>query len=75
MIKNRYILKIEKLGFPECSDDKEFACIAGYVGSIMGWEDLLKGMATHSLFLPGESPWTEEPDRLQSIGSQRVRHD
>ena len=25
------------------------------------------------LFLPGESPWTEEPDRLQSIGSQRVR--
>ena len=27
------------------------------------------------LFLPGESPWTEEPGGLQSIGSQRVRHD
>ena len=28
----------------------------------MSWEDPLeKGMATHSVFLPGESPWTEEP--------------
>ena len=27
------------------------------------------------LFLPGESPWTEEPGGLQSIGSQNVRHD
>ena len=26
------------------------------------------------VFLPGESPWTEEPGRLQSIGMQRVRH-
>ena len=26
-------------------------------------------------FLPEESPWTEEPSGLQSIGSQRVRHD
>ena len=27
------------------------------------------------VFLPGESPWTEEPGGLQSIGSQRVGHD
>ena len=27
------------------------------------------------VFLPGESPWTEEPGELQSMGSQRVRHD
>ena len=27
------------------------------------------------VFLPGESPWTEEPGGLQSIGSHRVRHD
>ena len=27
------------------------------------------------IFLPGESPWTEEPGGLQSIGSQRVGHD
>ena len=26
-------------------------------------------------FLPGESPWTEKPGGLQSMGSQRVRHD
>ena len=42
----------------------------------LGWEDPLeKGMATHSSMLPGESVWTEEPDRLQSLGSQRIRHD
>ena len=27
------------------------------------------------VFLPGESPWTEEPSRLQSVGLQRVGHD
>jgi len=27
------------------------------------------------IFLPGESPWTEEPDGLQSMGSQRIGHD
>ena len=32
-------------------------------------------MATHSSILAGESAWTEEPDRLQSMRSQRVRHD
>ena len=42
----------------------------------LGWDDPLeKGMATHSIFLPGEFPWTEEPGRLQSMGSQRVSHD
>ena len=32
-------------------------------------------MATHSRILAWEIPWTEEPGRLQSVGSQRVRHD
>ena len=37
---------------------------------------LEEGMATHTpVFLPGESPWTEEHGGLQSMGSQRVRHD
>ena len=42
----------------------------------LGQEDPLeKGMGAHSSgFLPGESPWTEEPGRLQSTGSQRVGH-
>ena len=37
----------------------------------LGWEDpLKKGMATTLVFLLGESPWTEEPGELQSMGSQ-----
>ena len=41
----------------------------------LGWEDpLQKGMATHSSILAWRIPWTEEPGRLQSMGSQRVRH-
>ena len=41
----------------------------------LGWEDLLeKGMATHSSILAWRIPWTEEPGRLQSTGSQRVEH-
>jgi len=41
----------------------------------LGQEDPLEeGMATAPIFLPGESLWTEEPGRLQSIGSQRVGH-
>ena len=39
----------------------------------LGWEDLLaKGMAPHSSILAWRIPQTEEPGRLQSIGSQRV---
>ena len=42
----------------------------------MGQDDPLeKGMATHSCILAWRIPWTEEPNRLQSIGSQRVGHD
>ena len=37
----------------------------------MGWEDPLEdGMATHSSVLAWRTPWTEEPGRLQSSGSQ-----
>ena len=32
-------------------------------------------MATHSSILASKIPWTEEPDRLQSVGSQRVVRD
>ena len=41
----------------------------------LGREDPLeKGMAIHSSILAWRIPWTGEPDRLQFIGSQRVRH-
>ena len=42
----------------------------------LGWEDHLeKEMATHSSILAWEISWTGEPDGLQSMGLQRVRHD
>ena len=42
----------------------------------LGWEDPLeKVMATHPSVLAWRIPWTEEPGRLQAMGSQRVRHD
>ena len=41
----------------------------------LGWEDPLeKGMATHSSILAWRIPHTEEPGRLQSVGSQKLRH-
>ena len=42
----------------------------------LGQEDpLQKEMATHSSTLAWEIPWMDEPGRLQSLGSQRVRRD
>ena len=42
----------------------------------LGWEDPLEEeMATQSSILAQRIPWTEEPGRLSSIGSHRVRHD
>ena len=42
----------------------------------LGWDDPLeKEMATHLSTLAWKIPWTEEPNRLQSMGSQRVEHD
>ena len=42
----------------------------------LGQEDPLEtGMATHCSVLAQRIPWTEEPERLQSVGLQRVGHD
>ena len=42
----------------------------------LGWKDPLeKEMATHSSTVAWKIPWMEEPSNLQSMGSQRVRHD
>ena len=42
----------------------------------LGWANPLEeGMATHSSILAWKIPWTEEPGRLQFMGSRRVRHD
>ena len=42
----------------------------------LGWEDPLeKEVATHSGSLAWKIPWTEDPGRLQSMESKRIRHD
>ena len=45
------------------------------VQSLRQEDPLEEGMATHSSVLAWRMPWTEEPGRLQSIGSHRVRQD
>ena len=66
-------------GTPDGSSGKEHTCqckryrrcsFDPWVGKI----PLEKAMAIHFSILAWGIPWTEEPGRLQSIGSQRVRH-
>ena len=55
---------------------KESASQAGDTDSIPGsGRSLEKEVANHSSILAWKTPWTEEPGGLQSMGSQRVRHD
>ena len=46
-----------------------------WVESLGGEDPLEKEMANHSSTLAWRIPWREEPGRLQSMGSKRVRHD
>ena len=67
---------MKSLGFPGGSDGKASASNARNPGLIPGLEDPLeKGMAIHSSILAWKIPWTEDPGRLQSMGSQRVGQD
>ena len=45
------------------------------VRSLDGEDPLEKGMAIHSNIFAWRIPWTEEPGRIQSMGSPRVEHD
>jgi len=61
--------------FPGGSVSKESAFNEVDPGSIPGREDPLeKEKATHSSILAWRIPWTVGPGGLQSMGSQRVRH-
>ena len=61
--------------FPGCSDGKASVYNAGDRGSIPGLgRSPGGGMAIHSRTTAWKIPWTEEPGRLWSMGSQRVRH-
>ena len=63
-------------GFPGGSVVKKPPVSAGASGSTPRREDSLEQQTeTHSSILAWEIPWTEAPRGLQSMGSQRVRHD
>ena len=67
-------------GFPGGSVRKESTCNAGDLGWRPGFDPWVgkipwrRTWQPSPVFLPGESPWTEEPGRLQSMRSQNVRH-
>ena len=64
------------MGFPGGSVVKNPPVMQKMWVRSLGQEDPLeKEMASHSSILAWEIPWTEEPGGLQSMGSQRVRHD
>ena len=59
------------MGFPGGSDDKNLPSMQETWVQSLGWEDPMeKGMATHSSIPAWRIPWTEDPGRLQSMGSQ-----
>ena len=63
-------------GFPGGSVEKNLPAMQETSVQTLGWDDPLeKEMATHSSILAWRIPWTEEPGRQQSTGSQRVRRD
>ena len=76
---NLIITCLYQHGLPRWLSGKESACIAGATGdtgSIPGsGRSPGEGMATHSSILAWRILWTKEPGGLQSMGSQRVRHD
>ena len=71
-----WLLQNELGDLPGSLDSKESASGAAVPVRSLGREDPLeKEMANHSSILTWRIPWTEEPGRLQSMGSQRVGHD
>ena len=63
------------VGFPGGSDDNLPAMQETWVWSLGRDVPVQKEMATHSSILAWRTPWTEEPGRPQSLGSQTVKHD
>ena len=57
---------------PACQRRRHKRC--GFVWYLDGKDPMEEGMAAHSSILAWKIPWTEEPVKLQSIGSQRVGH-
>ena len=79
MLRGKFIVLKYFWGFSGGSNGKQSACNAGDPGLIpesgrsLSREDALeKRMVTHSSILAWRTAWTEEPGRVQSMGSQRV---
>ena len=76
----RKVTDTEKLqgkfkGFPDSSVGKEATCNAEGPSLIPGLgRSAGEGTGIHSSILASIVPWAEEPGRLQSTGSQKVRH-
>ena len=67
---------IQPSGLPQWLSGKKSSWMQEMHVSSLGQEDALKdGTVTHSSLLACRIPWTEEPGRLQSTGSQKVEHD
>ena len=75
-IQKRGDICIHKADFLVAQSVKNLPAMWETQAQFLVWEDPLeKGMATHYSILAWRIPWTEEPGELQSMGSQRVRHD
>ena len=78
-IENIYYLCQVACSFPGGSEVKNLPVIQEPQETqiqYLGWEDSMEEeMTTHSRMLAWKITWTEEPDGLQSMGSQRVGHD
>ena len=62
--------------FPDGSVVKNLPAMQETQVRSLGWEDLLvRRMAAHPSITAWRIPWTDEPGGLQSMVSQRVRHD
>ena len=66
---------LEKEIATHSSMEKEMATHSSMEKEMATHSSMEKEMATHSSILAWRVPWTEEPGRLQSTGSQRVGHD
>ena len=73
--KNKYCTLMHVWGFPDGLVIKDPPARQQTRVQYLGQENPLeKEIATHSSILSWEIPWTEEAGGLQSMGSQRVRH-
>ena len=69
------ICRVRKWASPVAQMTKNLSAMQEtLVQSLSGENPLERGMATHSSILAWRIPWTEEPDRPQSMGSQRAGH-